>query len=61
MDEREVEDGDRLGVSLGDPAAVEGEDSAAEWAFRLRAVRAGTAVEAIVQACMFDLKFRGRN
>jgi hypothetical protein len=40
MDESDVEDGDCLGVSLGDPAAVEGEDSVVvEVTVRLRTVR----------------------
>lgn len=30
IDDKEVDEGDCLGVSLGDPAAVEGEDSAVE-------------------------------
>jgi hypothetical protein len=49
MDDNEVEDGDCLGVSFGEAAAVEGDDSAVEWAFRRREARVvGTAVEAIV-------------
>jgi len=42
-------EGDCLGVSFGDPAAVEGEDSAVvEVTVLFRTVRAGIAVEAIV-------------
>ena len=49
MDESEVEDGDCLGVSLGDPAAVDGaEFSVVEVTVRLRTVRLGIAVEAIL-------------
>ncbi len=49
MDDSEVEDGDCLGVSLGDPAAVEGaEFSVVEVTVRRRTVRFGIAVEAIV-------------
>jgi hypothetical protein len=49
MEEREVEEGDCLGVSEGDPAAVDGHDSAVvEVIVRLRTVRCGgMAVEAI--------------
>jgi hypothetical protein len=49
MDESEVEDGDCRGVSLGDPAAVEGaEFSVVEVTVRRRTVRWGIAVEAMV-------------
>jgi hypothetical protein len=49
MEDREVEEGDCLGVSEGDPAAVEGLDSAVvEVIVRLRTVRCGgMAVEAM--------------
>ena len=55
MDESEVEEGDCLGVSLGDPAAVEGaEFSVVEVTVRLRTVRLGIAVEAIVRkVCVY--------
>lgn len=63
MDDNEVDDGDCLGVSFGEPAAVEGEDSAVECAFRRSEVRAGIAVEAIVSETplLFDLEFRRSN
>jgi hypothetical protein len=49
MDDREVEEGDWCGVSLGEPAAVEGDDSAVvEVMVRRRAAGFGKAVEAIV-------------
>jgi hypothetical protein len=55
MDESEVEEGDCLGVSLGDPAAVEGaEFSVVEVTVRRRTVRLGIAVEAIVRnVCVY--------
>ena len=49
IEDSEVLDGDCLGVSLGDPAAVDGADSAVvEVTVRRRAVRWGIAVDAIV-------------
>jgi hypothetical protein len=49
MDESEVEDGDCLGVSLGEPAVVEGTESAVvAVTVRCRTFRGGRAVEAIV-------------
>jgi hypothetical protein len=56
MDESEVDDGDCLGVSLGDPAAVEGaEFSVVEVTVRRRTVRLGIAVEAIVSSLYVGL------
>lgn len=51
IDDNDVEDGDCRGVSLGEPLAVEGEDSlVVEVTVRLRRFRCwGTAVEAIVR------------
>ncbi len=51
IDDRDVEEGDCLGVSLGDPAAVEGEDSlVAEVTVLLRRLLCwGTAVEDIAR------------
>jgi hypothetical protein len=58
MDDNEVEDGDCLGVSFGEAAAVEGEDSAVELTFRRRAARVvGTAVEAIMNMYFPILSF----
>jgi hypothetical protein len=49
IEDKEVLDGDCLGVSLGDPAAVEGAESAVvEVTVLRRTVRAGIEVEAIV-------------
>jgi hypothetical protein len=49
IEERDVLLGDCLGVSLGEPAAVEGaESTVVEVTVLLRMVRWGTAVEAIV-------------
>ena len=52
MDDSDVEDGDCLGESAGDPAAVEGEDSlVAEVTVLLRALRClGMAVEDIARS-----------
>ena len=52
IDDREVEEGDCLGVSLGDPAAVEGAESTLveEVTVRRRTVEAGIEVETIVVA-----------
>jgi hypothetical protein len=51
IEESDVEDGDCLGVSLGDPAAVEGaEFSVVEVTVRRRTVRWGIEVEAIVRS-----------
>lgn len=49
MDDREVDDGDWRGVSLGEPSVVEGADDsyAMEEAALRRAARLGRAVEAI--------------
>ena len=51
IEDRDVEDGDCLGVSLGEPLAVEGEDSfVVEVTVLFRRFRCwGTAVEAIVR------------
>jgi hypothetical protein len=58
MDESEVEDGDCLGVSLGDPAAVEGaEFSVVEVTVRRRTVRCGIAVEDMVWSVYIKLDF----
>jgi hypothetical protein len=51
MEERDVEDGDCLGVSFGEAAAVEGDDEAAideAVTVLCRTVRLGIAVEAIL-------------
>jgi hypothetical protein len=49
MDVRDVVEGDCLGVSLGEPAAVEGaESSVVAVTVRFRSLRWGIAVEAIV-------------
>jgi hypothetical protein len=49
MDESEVEEGDSLGVSLGDPAVVDGTESAVvAVVVRCRTFRGRRAVEAIV-------------
>lgn len=45
IDDREVEEGDCRGVSFGDPAAVEGEDSVVGVIVRFRRLWWGTAVE----------------
>lgn len=60
IDDNDVEDGECLGVSLGEPLAVEGEDSlVVEVAVRLRRFLFwGTAVEAIV---MYVCRFRVSN
>jgi hypothetical protein len=58
MDESEVEDGDCLGVSLGDPAAVDGaEFSVVEVTVRRRTVRFGIAVEAILTGTYIVFEF----
>jgi hypothetical protein len=46
IDEREVDEAELVGESLGDPATVEGEDSAVTW--RLMAGFEGRAVVLIV-------------
>ena len=62
IDDKEVLDGDCLGVSLGDPAAVEGAESAVvEVTVLLRTVRACIEVEAIVCDVYQGLEFGGRN
>jgi hypothetical protein len=63
MDEREVEEGDCLGVSEGEPAAVDGDDSAVvEVIVRLRTVRCGgMAVEAIFVVFFVGRFRRGKN
>lgn len=49
MDEREVVEGDCLGVSLGEPWAVEGQDSVVvEVTVLFKRVRGGRAVDAIM-------------
>jgi hypothetical protein len=51
MEDSEVEEGDCLGVSLGEPRVVEGAESAevVEVAALRRTVRLGTAVEAMAE------------
>jgi hypothetical protein len=50
MEEREDEEGDWRGLSMGDTSAVEGEESAvADVAVRRRPSRRGKAVEAMVR------------
>ena len=57
IDESEVEDGDCLGVPLGDPAAVEGaEFSVVEVTVRRRTVRLGIAVEAILSGTYIGVR-----
>ena len=51
MEDKDVEEGDCLGVSFGDPAT----DEPCEAALLLVAIRVGTAVDAMV--CMIDLSF----
>jgi hypothetical protein len=56
IDDREVVEGDCLGVSVGDAAAVEGEESAVvEVTVLLRRLRWGIAVEAMIEVCIQDL------
>ena len=47
MDEREVEEGDCLGVSFGEPAADDSYEAPA-WALLRVTIRGGIAVEAMV-------------
>ena len=59
MDESEVEEGDCLGVSRGEPAAVEGEESlVVEVTVRLRTAFLGSAVVAIVGSVLI-IDFEG--
>lgn len=56
MEDRDVVDGDCLGVSLGEPAAVEGAESfVVDVTVRFKSVRWGTAVEGIVEVIVWGI------